>query len=41
MGLNIVISFSPLENCLSTVESVNDHVTVSKYPLDARDLWDK
>ena len=35
------ISFSPLENCLSIFESVNDQVTVSKYPFDAKDLWDK
>ena len=41
IGFKIEISFSPFENCLSILESVNDHVTDSRYPLDARDLWDK
>jgi GTP-binding protein LepA len=29
IGLNIGISFSPLENCLSIFESVKDQVTIS------------
>ena len=37
MGLKISISFSSFENCLSILESVKDHVTVSKYPFDAKD----
>ena len=36
LDLNIEISFSPFENCLSIFESVNDQVTVSKYPFDAK-----
>ena len=41
IGFRIEICFSPLENSVSTFESVNDQVTVSRYPLDARDLCDK
>ena len=37
----ILISFSSFENCLSIFESVNDQVTDSRYPFDARDRWDK
>ena len=33
----ILISFSSFENCLSIFESVNDQVTDSRYPFDARD----
>ena len=41
IGFKIGISFSPFENCLSILESVKDQVTVSKYPFEARDLWDR
>ena len=35
------IEFSPLENCLSIFESVNDQVTASIYPLEAKDLCER
>ena len=37
IGFMILISFSSFENCLSIFESVNDQVTDSRYPFDARD----
>ena len=41
IGLKISISFSSFANWLSIFESVNDQVTDSRKPFDARDLWDK